>query len=386
MTQTDWRSFHNPAGHLDEFRAYAREWLAANAPSAEPGRFLGRGWEASLFAAGLNGLSWPVEYGGGGRSMMHEVVVLEELARFGVSESVGFSGKRFLGPTLLECADSEQCARFLPPTLRGEIVWCQGFSEPEAGSDLASVRTRARRTDGGWLLTGQKIWTSRAKDADWMFALVRTSTSGPKHAGLTFVLVDMDQPGLTVRPLKQANGRAEFSEVFFDDAFVADRDVVGDVGAGWRVAGSALKYERGIAHLGRQISFMEEWDRLRARLAEGSSAVARDELCRLYVRLHVYRSLGLRQVAELDEGRFFPPEGSITKLFWSETYVALHRFTRGLDGWSYRAGPGEEPYEGTSAVEGQLGALSRRIAGGTSEIQKNIVARRVLGLPEGHRS
>ena len=370
-----------------------RVWIADHLPldwdrnrlltEDERWAWFGRDWERQLQAAKLNGVSWPSAAGGHGLSIDHEVVILEELARANIPESINNLAKTMLGPTLMDHGSEQHRLRFLPGILDGATVWCQGFSEPNAGSDLAAVEARCELTDSGdYLLYGQKIWTSLAHQADWMFALVRTQAGSVRHEGLSFVLLDMKQPGVEVRPILQIDGLADFNEVFFDGAHVAADDVVGKPGEGWSVAMTMLGYERGLAHVGRYIRFQAQLDDLvsLARRLEVAGRPAIDaygqRLMEVRAEIEVYRLATYRLLSERVAG----PAGSVVKLFWTEMLQRMQSLAVEIVGELSLAGggllPEAEPWEGR-----YLASLSRTLAGGTSEIQRNIIAERLLGLP-----
>ena len=389
------------SGNADDlaptFRADVRDWLSGHLPpgwTPAAGRYLsaddrwdlfGRVWERKLHDAGFAGLSWPVAVGGGGRSLAEEVVLLEELARHGVPESVNAIAKSMLGPTIIAHGTDDQKRRFLTRILSGEDIWCQGFSEPDAGSDLAAVRTRATPAHAGWCVSGQKIWTSHAARSDWMFALVRSDIDVERHGGLMFILIDLRSPGVEIRPLRQINGDAEFNEVFFTDVFVPDDQVLGRPHDGWKVARTTLGFERGIAHFGRYIRFRRQLDELIAlagdvsRCADGlESSDFRDRLMESLVELEIYRLMAYRLITQMAAGA--GSEGSLVKLMWTEAYQKMQRLALEIGGAPQLEWDVHEPNDGAWAKR-YLNSLSRTIAGGTSEIQRNIIAERLLGLP-----
>jgi alkylation response protein AidB-like acyl-CoA dehydrogenase len=381
-----------------KFRAEVRDWLSENLPSGwtpaserylgadDRWELFGRAWERKLHDGGLAGLSWPVAVGGGGKSLVEEVVLLEELARHGVPESVNAIAKSMLGPTIIAHGTTDQKHRFLTNILSGDDIWCQGFSEPDAGSDLASVRTRATLADGGWRVSGQKIWTSHAARSDWMFALVRSNSDVERHAGLTFILIDLHSPGVEIRPLRQINGDAEFNEVFFTDVFVPDDQVVGQPHDGWKVARTTLGFERGVAHFGRYIRFRRQLDELIVLAGDVSNGYAggfessdlRDRLMESLVELEIYRLMARGLITRMAAGA--GSEGSLVKLMWTEAYQKMQRLALDVGGAPQLEWDVHEPNDGAWAKR-YLNSLSRTIAGGTSEIQRNIIAERLLGLP-----
>jgi alkylation response protein AidB-like acyl-CoA dehydrogenase len=332
-------------------------------------------WERHLGRAGWTCLGWPRRYGGRAASLEDQVAFHEEYARARAPARVGHIGEGLIGPTVLEFGTDEQKERFLPPIQRGEELWCQGYSEPEAGSDLANVRTRARLEGGTWVVTGQKVWTSLAHVAHWCFVLCRTEEGSQRHRGLSYLLVPMDQPGVVVRPIVQLTGTSEFNEVFFDGARTAAGNVLGAPGDGWRVAMATLGYERGASTLGQQIGFRRELAEVIAtaeRTGAADDPLLRDRLVRSWLELEIMRLNALRMLRP-DPG----PEVSIAKLYWSEWHRRLGELAQAVQG---RAG---------LVADGGLNELQRlylfsradTIYAGSSEIQRNIIAERTLGLP-----
>jgi alkylation response protein AidB-like acyl-CoA dehydrogenase len=388
-----------PTPEQDAFRAEVRAWLRANLPweygTGLPPRFddlakevaFLREWQGKLAAARWVGVAWPEEYGGRGRGPLEHYIVQEELARARAPELVGRIGVNLAGPTLLAHGTPEQKQRWLPTILNAEELFCQLFSEPGAGSDLASVTTRARWTDdhgGGWLLDGQKVWTSYAQFADWGICLARTNPDAPKHKGISFLVVGMRQPGVEVRPLTQATGEAEFNEVFFNQAFVPRDQLVGEVDDGWRVANSTLSHERGTN--ARQLvihsQLLEEL--LRMALAGGAydDPRHRQRLAQAFVEVRLFQLHNWRSLSKLAQGREPGPEGSALKLYWSEMSKRLHATAMTVLGaasplWrGARDNPGDGRWQ-----RSWLYYQSSSIFAGTNEIQRNILGERVLGLP-----
>jgi alkylation response protein AidB-like acyl-CoA dehydrogenase len=376
------------APEVAAYRASVRDWIAGHLPGGwDPGRALteeerwgwfGREWERGLHEGGLNGASWPVDAGGRGLTLDHEVVILEEMARAGVPESVNYLAKTMLGPTLMDHGSDDQRMRFLRGVLDGSTMWCQGFSEPNAGSDLAAVEARCKAdAGGGYRLHGQKIWTSLAIRADWMFALVRSEPGSSRHEGLSFVLLDMKQAGVEVRPILQIDGLSDFNEVFFDGARVEERNVVGRPGDGWRVAMTMLGYERGLAHVGRYIRFDAQLDDLVALASRfGVLDAYAPRLMEIRAEIEVYRLATYRLLSERVEG----PAASVVKVFWTEMLQRMQALAVEIAGELALSQVGSMPE--AEVWEGRyLASLSRTLAGGTSEIQRNIIAERLLGLP-----
>jgi len=355
-------------------------WLDCNPPPAvdidssfESFVEVGRSWQRRLAEGGWVGVYWPKEFGGRGLSLVEEAVVQEELARRGAPQVLGLFGLTMVGPVLIKYGTEEQKRTFLSPILSGNDIWCQGFSEPGAGSDLANVSTRAERVDGGFKVSGQKVWTSFAQIADWCFLICRTSNESKKHHGLTYLLVDMKSPGIDVRPLKQITGDDEFNEVFFDQVFVPDKSVVGEVGAGWSIAISTLMFERVILTFARHIQSERVLRVLLKRDQSKLSANLKARLARSFAELCAVRSLAYEHLAEYAKGVAPGPEGSLDKLLWSESFQRLCELAMDLSNQA-----GELDYQ---ASQRYLYSRGRTIAAGTSEIQRNIIAERVLGMP-----
>ncbi|RNL59994.1 acyl-CoA dehydrogenase [Nocardioides marmoriginsengisoli] len=366
------------------FQAEVRAWLAANVPS-EPlpsmdtaeGWALHQEWEAKLAAERLSVVSWPKEVGGREASLIEWVIFEEEYYRAGAPGRVSQNGIFLLAPIIFDHGTPEQQARFLPSMATGEKIWAQAWSEPEAGSDLASLRSTATRDDdrGGWILNGQKTWSSRATYAHWGFGLFRSDPDSAKHAGLTYFLFPLDAAGITVRPIAQLDGEAGFAEIFFDDVFVPDADVLGAVGAGWSVAMSTAGNERGLS-LRSPGRFCAAADRLVALWGErGADApMSRDAVVDAWIGAQAYRLFTWGTVTRLADGGEMGAAGSINKVFWSELDIALHE--TGLDLLGADAELLESPW-----MDGYVFSLSGPIYAGTNEIQRNIIAERILGLP-----
>ncbi|MFJ6935358.1 acyl-CoA dehydrogenase family protein [Streptomyces sp. NPDC101132] len=393
----------------EEFRARAREWLDAHlvgpytaavglgGPGSEhEGVAERRAWERELGRGGWIGLGWepggpgerggPGEYGQYGQrraSLTQQVVWAEEYARVRAPARVGHIGENLLAPTLIAYGTREQRDRFLPAIARGDELWCQGYSEPGAGSDLAALRTAAVRDGAGWRVTGQKIWTSLAQDADWCFVLARTEPGSKRHHGLSFLLVPMDQPGrVEVRPIRQMSGTSEFNEVFFDGAGATE--VVGGEGNGWQVAMGLLALERGVSTLVQQIGFAAELDRVLAAFLAGPGAadpVLRERLIRQWAELRTMRWNALRTLGGSgDEGA-----PSVAKLLWGGWHKRLGELAVAVRGAAGAVGPydwsEERPYALDEEQRLFLFTRADTIYGGSDEIQRNIIAERVLGLP-----
>jgi len=374
------------------FQAEVRAWLAANVP-AEPlpsmdtaeGWALHQEWEAKLAAERLSVVSWPKEVGGREASLIEWVIFEEEYYRAGAPGRVSQNGIFLLAPIIFDHGTPEQQARFLPSMATGEKIWAQAWSEPEAGSDLASLRSTAVRDEerGGWVLNGQKTWSSRATYAHWGFGLFRSDPDSAKHAGLTYYLFPLDAEGITVRPIAQLDGEAGFAEIFFDDVFVPDSDVLGAVGAGWNVAMSTAGNERGLS-LRSPGRFCAAADRLVALYSsvveEDAQHPSRnlgalaDQVVDAWIGAQAYRLFTWGTVTRLADGGEMGAAGSVNKVFWSELDIAIHE--AGLD----LLGPEAELLE-TPWMDGYVFSLSGPIYAGTNEIQRNIVAERILGLP-----
>jgi alkylation response protein AidB-like acyl-CoA dehydrogenase len=369
------------------FQTEAREWLAANVPAERlpsmdtpAGWAAHQEWEAMLAEARWAVVSWPEEYHGRDASLIEWVIFEEEYYRAGAPGRVSQNGIFLLAPILFEHATKEHQDRFLPTMATGEKIWAQCWSEPEAGSDLASLRSTARRDEsrGGWVLNGQKTWCSRAAYADWGFGLFRSDPEAARHAGLTYYLFPLDAEGVTVRPIAQLDGEPGFAEVFFDDVFVPDSDVLGAPGDGWHVAMSTAGNERGLS-LRSPGRFCAAADRLMSLWTshESDHPELRDRVVDTWIRAQAYRLYTWGTVSRLARGEQMGAAGSINKVFWSELDIALHETALGL------LGPSSELRDGpdSSWVDGFLFSLSGPIYAGTNEIQRNIVAERVLGLP-----
>jgi alkylation response protein AidB-like acyl-CoA dehydrogenase len=396
------------------FRKRVREFLAEALPAgwrglgaiddrAEADSFVEQ-WRRTLAEHGLLGVSWPREYGGAGLTKLEQVVLVEELARAGVPAMGGndnFSIK-MVGNTLLRWGTEAQKRRFLPRILSGEDVWCQGYSEPGAGSDLAGLSTRAVLDGDRWVVTGQKIWTSRAREANWMFLLARTDPAATRHGGITFLLVPLDQPGVDIRPITMLSGETEFNEVFLDGATTPADHVVGEVNGGWAVAMTLLGHERGEEAATNPILFRAELDRLVALARErglNSDPVVRQRLARAHIRCEIMRFLGYRILTGVLSGSgTVGPEASISKLYWSEYHRSVTELALdllGVDGTvldgrgpirSYRTDDPGAPNTSGSWIGAFYNATAGTIYAGTSEIQRNILAEAILGLPrDGHR-
>jgi alkylation response protein AidB-like acyl-CoA dehydrogenase len=395
----------------EEFRQRVRQWLAENltgrfaalrgagGPGREHEAHAERlAWNRQLAAAGWTCLGWPAEHGGHDATLAQQVIFYEEYARSGAPARVGYMGEELLGPTLIAFGTPEQQQRFLPAIAAVEELWCQGYSEPGAGSDLAAVATTAVLDGGQWVITGQKVWTSLAQEADWCFVLARTQPGSRRGEGLSYLLVPMRQNGVTVRPIRQLTGTSEFNEVFFDGARTERDLVVGAAGDGWRVARATLAFERGVATLGQQIGFERELGRL-VELARQTGAASdpllRDKLARSWIGLQAMRAQALHTLtAGTDSGSGAGPgppgaaatgaEASVLKLLWSRWHQELGELAMEVQGAPSMVARGA-PYDLDDWQRLFLFSRADTIYGGSDEIQRTIVAERALGLPRQAR-
>jgi alkylation response protein AidB-like acyl-CoA dehydrogenase len=374
------------------FRGELREWLASALPAdwAERDPHVGRWdfeqareWTRRLFEAGYSGLTWPVEYGGRGLSPTYQAIYLEETARADAPDHVGVIGLGMAGPTIMAHGTPEQKAAHLRGILSGDTIFCQGFSEPGSGSDLASLRTRAERDGDEFVVTGQKVWSSYAHVADWCILLTRSEPGSAKHHGLTYLLLDMRAPGVEVRPLRQITGDPEFNEIFLTDVRVPVSDVVGEIGGGWQVAMTTLLHERGTLGFALTARLEVLFRRLLLTATKTGAAgdpLVRDRIADLYVDLQGLRFTNYRSLTTLVKTGVPGPEGSIAKLHWSETNQRLTALAVELLGPDAQLS-GEGGFWGGYWQYQQLRSRGNTIEAGTSEILRNIVAERVLGLP-----
>jgi len=382
----------------EAFRKEVRQWLEHNLPDdlrgsafassradVEEVRSL-RAWQKTMAEAGYVGMDWPREFGGRGASLLEMIILYQEMARAESPQLVNRGGVSMLGPTLMKYGTPAQQKRFLPKILTADELWCQGFSEPNAGSDLANLQTRAVREGDHFVVNGQKVWTSMAHVADWCFLLVRTDPDAPKHKGISFLLVDMKTPGITVRPLRQMTGEAEFNEVFWDNVHIPVENLVGKLNEGWSVAITTLAYERDLLTHIRQISLKNALHRL-VRLAreQGRSGdrIVRQKLAGLWIGEQALQMNAYRSLTRILRGGQPGPEGSTSKLYWSQLDQELAQLGTDL------LGPYAQISEGSPRAvdDGQwefysLLAQASGIRAGTSEILRNILAERVLGLPK----
>jgi alkylation response protein AidB-like acyl-CoA dehydrogenase len=397
----------------ESFRAEVRTWLERNLPEGwgQPGfemtpdkraRF-SREWTTKLFEGGWLFATWPKEYGGKGLSIMQGVVLNEEFARVGAPMRADFFGDTLVGPTILQWGTEEQKQFFLPKILSGQISWCQGFSEPDAGSDLASLKTRAELDGDEWVINGQKVWTTQAQYADYIFLLARTDPNAPKHAGISYLLVPMKQPGVEVRPIQQIDGSAEFNEVFFSGARCPKANVVGGLNNGWNVAMTTLGFERGTSATTGHRRFQKELDEIVAIAKKNGTAadpLIRQGLAKAWSKVKIIEINGLRSLTAILGERKDPGVkalGATNKMFWSEYHrevLELAMDILGMDGQLLTGSLDEEfvpgygrrrsrkDYPVSPLQSSFFFSRSETIWGGTAEIQRNIVGERVLGLPK----
>ncbi len=393
----------------EKFRDEVREFLRQNLPEDwrgfgaldnEAAEAFSREWRRTLYEHGLLGLSWPVAYGGGGRSKVDQIVLAEELARAQVPSGrvTDTTTVKMMGNTLVRWGTEEQKQRFIPRILSGEDVWVQGFSEPDSGSDLASAGLRARLEGDEWVISGQKIWTSRAHEGDWIFLLARTDPDRPKHRGLSFLLCPMDQPGVEVRPIRVLSGQTEFAEVYFTDARTPAENIIGEVHGGWAVATSLLSFERGEEAATTPIYFKAELARLidlARQQGRDCDPVIRDRLAWCFTRVEVMRFLGYRILTDYLRSGNLGPAASISKLYWSEYHQVASDLALNLLGAAAMIREGRRPFKHFRTDEpgapnttnswldvALLNARSGTVYAGTSQIQRNIIGESILGLPK----
>ena len=394
----------------NDFRTSIRAFLHENLPANWPGiggldpdeaaTFTAE-WRTKLAERALLAPSWPKEYGGGGLSELEQVVVAEEFERAGVP--TGGSNDAFsiqmVGNTILHWGTPEQKAHFLPRIIRGDDVWCQGYSEPDAGSDLGSLGCRAALDGDEWVINGQKIWTSAGQYANWIFVLCRTDPDAPKHRGISFLLCPMEQPGVEVRPIKMLSGDHDFNETFFTDARTSSDNVIGEVNGGWAVAMTLLGFERGEAAATQPLMFRAEWDKLAAKAVETGAnrdPVLRDRLTARYIEVEIMRFLGMGTLTRFLAGHQPGPAESAFKLFWSEYHQratelavdvcgAAAMITESTAKKSFHADAPGAPNDAGSWLGAFYNARAGTIYAGTSQVQRNILGEMVLGLPKEPR-
>jgi alkylation response protein AidB-like acyl-CoA dehydrogenase len=375
----------------ERFRTELRAWLERNPPPAEPDELpawvaTGKAWQRKLWEAGWCGIAWPAAYGGRGASLIQQIIFMEEMARAKAPQMINLAGLTMGGPVLIAHGTEAQKQRHLQQILAADEIWCQGFSEPNAGSDLAALGARAVVDGDHFVVTGQKVWTSFARYADWCMALVRTDPQAPKHKGITFLLIDMHSPGVTVRPLRQISGDEDFNELFFDEVRVPRANVVGAVNQGWDIAITCLMHERQTLTFQRQLQSRVALDDMlaSARARGATDALARQALAQAVIESRAMQYTAYRNLTASLRGGAPGPEGSIEKLFWSEMYQ------RQLETSLALIGPHAQLMDGSphAVDDGRwphlfLYSRGRTIAAGTSEVQRNIIAERVLKLPRG---
>ena len=373
------------------FRAELRAWLEENLPGDIQGhrggaaRFEGeamRAWSRSLYDAGYAGLTWPKEYGGGSKPYSYQAIFLEETARAEAPQHLGVIGLGMAGPTIIALGTEAQKARYLQPLLAADEIWCQGFSEPGDGSDLSAVRTSARLEGSHFVVDGQKVWSSFAHIADFCILLTRSDPESTRHAGLTYLIVDMKAPGVEVRPLTQITGEAEFNEIFFNDVQVPVENLLGEVGGGWQVAMTTLLHERGTLGFALQAALEVQVRKLAALARDrGADPIQRDKIAREWIEMQAVRYTNYRSLSQLVKTGLPGPEGSISKLVWSEANQRVTKLALELLGPDAPLWDGNAPYGGYWQYQ-QLRSRGNTIEAGTSEVLRNIVAERVLGLPK----
>jgi alkylation response protein AidB-like acyl-CoA dehydrogenase len=384
------------------FREEVVSWLADNlCGEFEPIRFRGgpgdehsfveerKAWEQKLAEGGWTCIGWPKQHGGRAATVEQQVIFNEEYARAGGPGRMGHIGETLMGPTLIAFGSDAQRERYLPGIRAGREFWCQGYSEPSAGSDLANVKTRARLDEntGEWRISGQKVWTSLAHESQYVFVIARTDPQSVAHKGLGFFLVAMDQPGVTVRPIEQLTGTSEFNEVFFDDAVCAAEDIVGAPGEGWKVAMGLLGFERGVSTLGQQMLFQNELDEI-VRVARANGAARdpalRQRIAEAHIGLRIMRFNSMRMLSGGGDDGSLQKEAMIYKLYWSSWHRNLGKLAMDVLGAESEIVP-EAPY-GLSRLQSMyLFTRADTIYGGTNQIQRNIIAERALGMPREPR-
>jgi alkylation response protein AidB-like acyl-CoA dehydrogenase len=389
----------------ESFRDEVRAWLGRNMPRGWSARLaaasdiprpeafeLLRDWQRKLHAAGFIGLTWPKEYGGRGLTFMEEMLLAQEMALAKAPPVLNILGVGMAGPTIIAYGTEEQKKRYPPKILSADEIWCQGYSEPNAGSDLASLQTRAVRDGEYYVINGQKVWTSLAHAADWMMLLARTDPDAPKHKGITYFLLDMHLPGVTVKPLRQLTGDAEFNEVFFDNVRVHESQVLGGVNNGWAVGLTTLMYERLALGFGLQVRLRIALDGLiemARRMESTGRAVTRDPVMRqkiaqVWIDTECLKLTGARAITRLLKGELPGPEASTGKMGWVETHQRLEELAMEIQGpYAQLTTGSERAIEGGLWQHAFLRSRANSIEGGTTEIQKNIIGERVLGLPKG---
>jgi alkylation response protein AidB-like acyl-CoA dehydrogenase len=381
------------------FRDEVRAWIGANVPrdwvkrrnaeeSMEARFEYLRAWQRKLFDAGWAGVSWPKEYGGRGASLMEQVIFTEEMARAQAPPMANVLGMGLIGPTIIAYGNDAQKKRFLKKILSAEEIWCQGFSEPNAGSDLAALSSEARLDGDAFIVNGHKVWNSYGWAADWCELVVRTDPSVEKHKGLTVLLVDMKSPGVEVRGLKQMTGETEFCELFFRDVRVPVGNVIGKVNDGWRVAMGTLMHERGTFGAALQVNYRRNFNRLveiAHEMKRTSDPLVRQKLAQAYTEIEVMRLNQMRAFSRINETGVPGPEGSIQKIFWSELNQRFQQTAQEILGpYGQLAHGAPEAFDEGQWAYSYLRSRGNTIEAGTSEIQRNIIGHFVLGLPKSY--
>jgi alkylation response protein AidB-like acyl-CoA dehydrogenase len=381
------------------FRDEVRAWFAANVPkdwvkrrnaeeSMEARFAYLKAWQRKLFDAGWAGISWPKEYGGRGASLMEQVIFIEEMARAEAPPMANVLGLGLIGPTIIAYGNEAQKKRYLSKILSAEEIWCQGFSEPNAGSDLAALSSEAKLDGDSFVINGHKVWNSYGWAADWCELVVRTDPSVEKHKGLTVILVDMKSPGVEVRGLKQMTGETEFCEIFFRDVRVPKENVIGKVNDGWRVAMGTLMHERGTFGAGLQVTYQRNFNRLveiAHEMKRDTDPLVRQKLAQAYTEIEVMRCNQLRAFSKINETGVPGPEGSIQKIFWSELNQRFQQWAMEIMGpYGQLAHGSADAFDEGQWAYGYLRSRGNTIEAGTSEIQRNIIGHFVLGLPKSY--
>jgi len=368
----------NEASFRDDLRAWVEENHPGEEPEGDEAAFtFRREWQRKLHDARYAGLSWPEEFGGRGATLIEQAIFGEEMARAKAPSTANVLGLVMGGPVVIAHGTEEQKKRYLEPILSAEEIWCQGFSEPDAGSDLASLKTRAVKSNGEWVVTGQKVWTTYAHEAKWCMLVARTDADAPKHKGLTYFLLDMEQDAVQVRPLRQITGESEFNEIFMEEARIPDENVVGGVGNGWTVAITTLMHERAGLGAGSAIAVkiaLGELIELAKERGVADDPVVRQKIAQLYMESETLRLNAWRGLTQIMKTGIPGPEGSLPKWQWAETNQRLTELAVDILGE-------EGPLKDSDWTYRFLRSRANSIEGGTTEILKNIIAERVLGLP-----
>lgn len=380
----------------EEFRSELRSWLSAHIPGewTRPGFWeslddgesfrLRRDWERDKADAGFAGIEWPTEFGGRGGTPGMKAIYDEEMVRAHAPRTVNPLGLAFLAPTVMAIGTDAQRKEIIGPMLRNEVIWCQGFSEPGAGSDLAALSTKGVRDGDDFVVNGQKVWTTNAVHGDKVFTLVRTEAGSERHRGISMLLIDMNQPGVTARPLRQMSGASEFGEVFFDDARVPAADCLGEIGDGWRTAMLLLSFERGASGISQYTEFRRQYDEIAAvarRLGRDTDPVIRNKLARVLTELECLKLHSMHVLTRVEQGHDLGSESSMTKLQWSETFQDLWEVYDDVLGEHATLDALPDGTDLRPLHAQAMWARSVTIWGGSSQVQRNITAERVLGLP-----